>query len=292
MCDLCEGSRTSVPSFARSRSRSMPASSTSTAENMRAAARSTTRSSAATAFMSSAASISRSMPRARAVMTSRSLHALAGHVGDDLLQLGAADDLLAQPVGRLADGAEDGAPLALEAPQQRVRQAPHEHVVARAVALAREKLAQVDRLAGAQRRVAAVGEKLRDRAHLAGPLRGAEDGVDGARACAAPRCATRRTPAGRAGCAARSAAARRAARACRWSPSIRPRPLPSSRCGGRLRKSAALAARGHGALEVRRVALGRARAQRVEPAAPHRLEDPQAEVVREADWGGEWRLVR
>ena len=62
MCDLCEGRRTIVPSLASSRRRSMPASSTSMAENILDVPRSKSGSSAAMAFMSSAASISRSMP--------------------------------------------------------------------------------------------------------------------------------------------------------------------------------------------------------------------------------------
>ncbi len=85
--------------------------------------------------MSSAASISRSIATARAVMTARSRLPFAGHVGDDLLELGAADDFLAQPVGRLACRPDDGAALPLEAAKQRVRQPPHEHVVVGAEAL-------------------------------------------------------------------------------------------------------------------------------------------------------------
>ena len=105
--------------------------------------------------------------------------ALAGEVRDDLAQLGAADDLLAQPIGRLLDRADDRAALALQAPEQRVRQAPHEHVVARAAALLAQELAHVDRLARAQRRVAAVAHELRDhRSGLAGPLGRAEERVD------------------------------------------------------------------------------------------------------------------
>ncbi len=98
--------------------------------------------------------------------------ALAGHVGDDLLQLRAADDLLAQAVGRLARGAHDRAALALEPSQQRVRQPADEHVVAGGAVLALEELGEVDRLAHAQRRVPPVREKLRDRPDVSRPLRG------------------------------------------------------------------------------------------------------------------------
>ena len=184
--------------------------------------------------------------------------------------------------------ADDGAPLALEPPEQRVGEAPHEHVVARAVALAREELAP---RRPARPRAASRAGSWRETARSSAPGRATRSSRRRRRrrwrrASPALRDQTNtwgtsrmRRPVGPPRRCTSSSAR------IRWSPSILPRARPSSRCLGRLRKSAALAAGGDGALDVRRVALGRARAERVEPAAPHRLEQPEPQVVREADLG-------
>ena len=178
------------------------------------------------------------------------------------------------------------APLALQPPQERVGQATDEDS-SRAPRLRRsprEKLAQIDRLAGAQRRVAAVRQKLRGRSELTRATALGPKTASMALVPALPRrCATRRTPAGRAGWGGRS-------RRCTSQKSAHEvvaldAPAPAClarRRGGRLRNSAALPPELDRALEVGRVALGGARAKGVEPPAAHRLEDPEAQIVGEA----------
>jgi hypothetical protein len=105
------------------------------------------------------------------------LRAFAGHVRDDLLELRAPKHLFAQAIGRLLGRTDDRAPLALEPTEQGVGQATEEHVVAHARWLARQKVAQIDRLAGPKSGVAPVTEKLSDRANVPRPLARSEKRV-------------------------------------------------------------------------------------------------------------------
>jgi len=199
--------------------------------------------------------------------------ALAGHVGDDLLKLRAAYDLGAEAVRRLLHRADDRAALALEAAQESIRQAADEDVVAGDIALAREELLQVDGLAGAQRRVAPVGEELHDRPDVPGPFGGPEEGV-----ADAPVARVR---------AARPDEGLRDEEDGLVAPPLHVEERANQAVPLDLAARAALeqvrraleeerraAADGEHALEVRRVAVGRTRAQRVAPPAPHRLEHP------------------
>ena len=217
-----------MPSFAASRTRSMPSSSTSSAEYMRADRLLEDVSSAERTFTSGCASISRASRRALGVEDAARFGAPSPAMSAMIFcRRGLRNDLLAQAVGRLARRADDGAPLALEPAQERVRQAADEHVVVvDAVALgplAREERLHVDRLARAQRDVAVVREELR-RPCGSCPATRADRRARRTR-CASPRrrASTTRTPAARAGSARSLGAAPRGASRRKRSPSMRPR---------------------------------------------------------------------
>ena len=217
--------------------------------------------------------------------------AFAGHVGDDLLELRAAQDLVADAVGRLARRAEHGVALALDATEERIGETADEHVVVRhrlAFGLGlrfflREELLQIDRVAGAQRHVAVVREKLRDAAHLARPFPRAENGVHqvalGGDLLLRPDEDLRHEQDRFVGLTLH--VEERADEDVAFGLLVRTRRRLEER------RRALQEERGRIAGEQRLAKIGGvggfgARRQRVEPAAAHRLQDPQPEIVREA----------
>ena len=283
MCDLCDGSKTSVPSFGEL-AQPLDAGLVDLDRGVHARGR----------------LVDELIERGDGGHVERRLHlaqhrrragrhdgplgrSLARHVGDDLLELRAANHLVAQAVRGLPGGPNDRAPLALEAAQQRVREPAHEHVVPGAVAFAVEELGEVDRLAGAQRHVPPVGQELADRPDAPGPLARPEDGI-GEPAPARPGASRPdedlRDEQDAPGAPALHVEERANEMIALDAPartSRRQDPRPALEEERRARPAR------DGTLEIAHVRIGAPRSHRVEPAAPHRLEDPEAEVVREAD---------